>query len=98
MTRAEIKAEIKSNLDSIKTLEAANLELVRKSLLLSDDKQWFKEEVESHPRQKYQRKPNYLDGKLVGRVHWVEEFKDDDTGKPFSIERSRAVRIDGEWI
>lgn len=97
MTRAEINRRIAANNNIIKDRQAANLALYRKSLTISDDKQWFKEEVESHPKQKYQRKPHWLDGQLVGRIHWVEEFKDEDGGESVFIERNRIVRINGEW-
>lgn len=98
MTRNEIEQKRKENFDKIEALKRENIELAKQSILLSDEVQQFTEEIESHPKSKYQRKPNYLDGKLVGRIHWKESFKDEDTGKSIEIERSQIVRIDGEWV
>ena len=98
MTWNEIEQKRKENFDKIEALKRDNIELAKQSILLSDEVQQFTEEIESHPKYKYQCKPNYLDGKLVGRIHWKESFKDEDTGKSIEIERSQIVRIDGEWI
>lgn len=85
MTRNEIKQRIKENFFEIKSLEQENIELTKQAILLSDDEQQFIEQIESHPKSKYQRKDNYLDGKLVGRIHWVEEFKDESTALTLAI-------------
>lgn len=98
MTRHEIAEKLKENFNKIEALKRENIELAKQSFLLSDETQQFTEEIESHPKSKYQRKPNPLDGKLVGRIHWKESFKDKDTGKTIEIERSKIVRIDGEWV
>lgn len=68
------------------------LELRRKDALLSDEIQWYKETTETVGRGKNKKQ------QLVGRIHWKEDFKDDDTGQITTIERCRAVRIDGEWL
>ncbi len=98
MTRNEIEQKRKENLDKIEVLKLENIELAREAILLSDEVQRFTEEIESHPKNKYQRKANYLDGKLVGRIHWKQFFKDEDTGNLVEVERSKIVRIDGEWV
>ena len=98
MTRNEIEQKRKENFVKIEALKRENIELAKQAILLSDEVQQFTEEIEAHPKSKYQRKPNYLDGKLVGRIHWKESFKDEDTGKSIEIERSQIVRIDGEWV
>ena len=98
MTRNEIEQKRKENFDKIEALKRENIELAKQAILLSDEVQQFTEEIESHPKRKYERKPNYLDGKLVGRIHWKESIKDEDTNELFEIKRSQIVRIDGEWI
>lgn len=65
--------------------------------MLSDDVQRFEEKIESHPKAKWERKPHSLDGKLVGRIFWNEDFLDGDTGEKITIERQQVVRVDGEW-
>ena len=98
MTRIEIDQKRKENFDKIETLKRENIELAKQAILLSDEEQQFVEKIESHPREKWQRKDNYLDGKLVGRIHWKEEFKDESDGSSIFINRQRVVRVDGEWI
>jgi len=97
MTRQEIEAKRQSNFQKIEELKRENIELTKQSLLLSDDVQRFEEKIESHPKLKWQRKPNFLDGKLVGRIFWNEDFFDGDTGEKITIERQQVVRVDGEW-
>lgn len=87
-------SENKAQIDALKE---ENENLTKQWYLLSDETQQFKEEIESHPKRKYQRNPHYLDGKLVGRIYWKEYFKDDDTGDEIEIDRSMIVRIDGVW-
>jgi hypothetical protein len=96
--REEIESAIATKRLQITTLRAEIFELIRESILLSDDKQWFTEEVEYHPITKNQRLPSKLDGKLVGRRNWVDSIMDEDTGESLHIERSEIVRIDGEWL
>jgi hypothetical protein len=98
MTREQIENQRKANFEKIEALKCENIELARQALLLSDGKQWFTEEIEHHPRRRYERGSNELDGKLVGRIHWKENFDDEDTGDVLEIERSQIVRINGEWL
>lgn len=97
-TREEIQNEIIQKEKLILTIKNEINDLRKEDLLLSDDEQRFEEKIESHPRYKYQRKDNFLDGKLVGRVYWKENFKDDDTGNIITIERNKIVRVNGEWL
>lgn len=97
MTRQEIEAKKQSNFQKIEDLKKENIELTKQDLLLSDDIQRFEEKIESHPKGKWQRKPSRLDGKLVGRIFWKENFIDEDSGEVIEIERQQVVRIDGEW-
>ena len=98
MTRDEIKQKRVENFNKIDALRLENIELAKQAILLSDNEQQFKEEIEFHPRLKYQRTDNYLDGKLVGRIYWKEEFKDESTGESIFIDRTKIVRINGEWL
>lgn len=99
MNREEINRKINENNEKIDVLFRENDELFKQSLLLSDETQWFKEEIEHHPRKKWERKPGDLDGKLVGRIYWNAEFKDEDNPDNNTIiERNRIVRVDGNWV
>ena len=91
LSRKEIEATINGNNEAIEKLEAENLELRKQALLLSDDEQQYREEMETHGRGKKKREM------LVGRIHWKEEFKDEDTGQSIWIERSQVVRVNGVW-
>jgi len=91
-TRERLSAKIKANEQKIQELLDKNLELERKSILLSDDVQQYKEQMRTTGRGK--NKKEYLEG----RIYWMERFTDGDTKKVFEMQRSRAVRIDGEWI
>lgn len=85
---AEIKAENK------KLIIEYN-ELQKKDILFCDDQQWFTE-VEEEVILK--RRPKVTETRLVGRKHWKEDFTDEGTGEIFTIERSRVVRVNGEWV
>ena len=93
--RIEIGLQIEANIKIIKELQLANEKLTKEDYLISDEKQWFTEKIESI-RFRGNRKKGSVD-MLVGRVHWYMHFKDEDTGESISIERSKLVRTDGEW-
>lgn len=97
MTRTEIKLKIKENKEKIVSLKEQNLELQRQECLICDDSGFFTEEIESHPKRKWQREVHPWDGKLIGRRHWFDNFTDEYTGQVVTIERSEVVRINGEW-
>lgn len=90
--RDELESEIKNKLAEIKVLEGKIAELRKETLLLSDEKQQFKEEIEIHT------KKGVTEKLLVGRIYWIENFKDQDADAFFPVERSKVVRINGEWI
>lgn len=94
-TRQQIQEEIKDRNDKIIVLRDEIIELNKEAVLLCDDKQWFTEEVETHTvgrgKNKEVRTP------LIGRINWKQDFKDGDTDNVITIDRSRVVRIDGEW-
>ena len=95
MNRKEIQAKMKANNETIERLREENASLYEEDLLLCDDRQWFTEKMETvterngRKREKAQR--------LIGEVHWKEDFTDEDTGETITIERKRLVRVDGKW-
>ena len=95
-TRQQIIENIKEKRQQIGTLYEEINQLYRESLLLSDDEQWFteKEETEEIKVGRKKEKRTFL----AGRIHWNETFKDADTGQEIVIERSRLVRVNGEWV
>lgn len=93
-TRQDIRNDIQSKKDHIAQLEY-ELDLLRKeNALFCDDEQWFTEEMESIV---VKRRPKVEEMHLIGKIHWKETFTDMDKGTPIEIERSRVVRVNGEW-
>ena len=95
--RKELECCIAALRTIINNAQKEIVDIRKETLLLSDEVQQFTEEIESHPRQKYERKDNWLDGKLIGRIHWKEGIKDEDTGEIITINRNQIVRVDGDW-
>jgi hypothetical protein len=95
LTRAEIKALVSHKQNKIAALKWEITELWHQWYMTSDDQQWFEEKTETH-EVKEGRKRVKKDF-LVGRIHWREDFTDEDTGEVITIARSRVVRVDGEW-
>lgn len=91
-TRKQIRALYQKNRDKIIALHNQNEELEKEAYLLSDKEQWFTEEEEEWGKGKKKRTVK------AGRIHWNEDFKDEDTGNYITIERSRLVKEDGQWI
>ena len=94
--REEIRAKIKANREEMARLTMENIKLQEQDLLLTDDVQQFKEEVEEWPHG--DRRKKQMVKKLIGRVYWIEKFEDEDTGQWVEIQRKKVVRIDGEWV
>lgn len=91
-TRREvIHEQLAANKEAMQKLHTEIVELKKEALLLCDDVQWFVEKKEVIGRGKSKREV------LVGRIHWNEDFKDEDTGETITIERTEIVRVDGEW-
>lgn len=90
--REKLKAKIRAIGKKIILLENEVQELWYENLLLCDKQQWFTEKKETHGRGKKKREI------LVGRIHWKEDFKDQDTDKVITIERSQVIRQDGKWV
>lgn len=95
MTRQEIEQAIVARGIEIKRLENEIRELTKQSLLLCDETQWFTEKEEDV---KISKRPKKFEKKLMGRIHWNEDFVDGDTGEVVTIERSQLVRVDGKWL
>lgn len=95
MKRYRINKKIESKITSIAKLRAEILELRKADLLLSDKNQQFVEQEEDCL---ISGRPKLYEKKLVGRVNWKEKFTDEDTGDSITIDRSRVVRINGEWL
>ena len=95
MNRKTIQLKIKTNEFKIKELQLANDKLIKDNYLFSDKKQWFIEKIESVS--KINGKKNEKVDVLIGTVHWNQDHTDADTGQVISIERSKRVRINGEW-
>jgi len=95
VTRKQIEALIASKKQTIQQFKTDIIQLERQALLMSDEEQWFTEENEM-VTEKDGRKKNRVE-RLIGRVHWNENFKDESTGEVITIERSQVVRVDGNW-
>jgi hypothetical protein len=93
--RQTIRDEFKSLNEQIKALYAKMKDLEREDLLLCDDEQWFTEQEEDVV---VKRRPRIVEKKLIGRIHWKEDFKDEDTGEVITIDRCETVRVNGEWV
>lgn len=91
-TRKQIAKRLNEIEVTIQQLKKECKELQKEDMLLSDKHQWYKEEMREVGRGK--KKKTILEG----RIYWNEDFIDEDTGSVITIERSRAVKVDGEWI
>lgn len=89
-----IKLE-KEKFDKIKQLETEIIELRKEGMLLCDKTQRFKESEEDVL---ICGRPKKYETKLIGRIHWKEDFIDEDTGDVVTIERKKTVRVNGEWV
>ena len=92
--REQLEMEIAAKKEQITKLKTEIIELRKETILLCDDKQWFTEEEEEHIIKK---RPKIIEKFLVGKRHWKEDFKDEDTGEVVTIERCEVVRVNGEW-
>ena len=90
--RETLREKIKQCEAKIEFLQGLKERLVKEDYLLSDEKQWYKEE------RRVVRMGRKNVEILEGRIYWNETFKDEDSGQVVKIERSMAVKIDGEWI
>jgi len=98
-TRRQVNKAIDSRLKRIEKLKEEISQLRKIDCLISDKHQRFTEEMEDVL---ISRRPKVINKRLVGRIHWNEFFTDEDypdsEEKGIWIERSRIVRINGEWV
>ena len=92
--RSTINKMIDAKIEKIKQLKTEITELSRESILLSDKHQQFTEKEEEVL---ICGRPKKYETKLIGRIHWKEDFIDEDTGDVITIDRSQIVRINGKW-
>lgn len=92
MTRNQIERKIKAKEAKITSLQKELIQLERDNLMFCDKYQWFTEKEETSGRGKRVKTV------LIGRVHWLEDFIDEDNGEIISIERSRVVKREGKWL
>ena len=93
-TRSQLAKKARKNQDKIKALESENYELLKQSYLLSDKKQQFTEQLEDIL---VCGRPKIYEKKMIGKIHWEEEFEDLSTGKKIKCKRVRTVRVNGVW-
>lgn len=96
VTRKEIEDLITAKKETIQQFKKEIIELNRQALLISDEEQWFTEEKEIVTECEGRKKRKVE--KMVGRINWNEDFKDEDTGEVITIERSQVVKMDGDWL
>lgn len=89
--RKKLLQKIKAIREKQELLAEKEFELCKKYLQINDEQQWYKEEERTIGRG--EKKKTYLEG----RVYWHQEFIDGKTRDSIEIERSRAVKEDGEW-
>jgi len=100
-TRKQIKAEIENQDRLLRIIQGRKLELQREAYQLSDEDRWYTEEIEdylTYEKGHRKRAKQVVKSRLAGRVHWIENFTDEDTGQKIPVERSRIIKINGEWI
>jgi len=93
--RSTIRKQEKTKIDKIKKLQKEITELRKEDMLLCDKAQQFTEKEEEVI---ICGRPKKYETRLIGRIHWKEDFVDEDTGKVFSINRKQTVRVNGEWL
>lgn len=94
MNRAEIRASIDEKRELINAIKAQIRQLEKDDLMLCDETQRYEEKYEEVIVSK---RPKVTKKVLVGRIYWDESFKDMDTDKSITIQRSMVVKIDNEW-
>ncbi len=92
--RQEKEMNLTAILKQMAHLRNKKVEIEKELMLLCDDKQWYTEAEEST---KIKRRPLVIETNLIGRIHWKEDFVDESNGDVITIERSKVVRLNGEW-
>lgn len=81
--------------EQIKNLQAKIKQKQRELTLLCDNEQWYTEEWENVTISK---RPKKIEKQLIGRIHWLESFVDQDTGEVIDIQRTMMVSRDGHFV
>ena len=93
--RNEIRNGISTINRQIEELEAKRELLILEDIQFSDDEQWYTEELETH---EVSKRPKKSENFIIGRIHWKEPIMDEDKpNNPLIIERSRIVKVNGDW-
>ena len=93
--RNEIRNGISTINRQIEELEAKRELLILEDIQFSDDEQWYTEEEETH---EVSKRPKKSETFIIGRIHWKESIMDEDKpNNPLIIERSRIVKVNGDW-
>jgi len=87
-----LRIEIAKKRKELKDVEEEFVYLVKKDILLSDEMRQYKEELETVVVSK---RPLKTRQDLVGRIYWIDSFKDEDSGESIQIQRSREVMRNG---
>ena len=93
--RKTISKMVDDKIYKIDKLKSEIIDLNREYMLLSDKKQQFIEEEEEVL---ICGRPKTYETKLIGKIHWKEDFHDEDNGDVVTINRCRIVRVNGEWV
>lgn len=94
-SREQINKEIEMLQCIVANYKEQIFSLHEQALLLSDDKQQFKETLEDVVIKK---RPKVTEKKLIGRIFWKESFTDESTGNLVYVDRARIVRVNGTWV
>lgn len=90
--RKQLVKKMEGIKDRVRDLRNQYVLLNRQLLMLCDEHCQYVVKKETFGRGKNKKTA------LIGRLHWKEDFKDEDTGEVMTIERSQPVTNNGEWI
>jgi len=93
--RSTIRKEEARKIAKIEKLKQEVIDLRKEDMLCCDKKQWFTEQEEEVL---ICGRPKKYETKLIGRIHWNEDFVDEDDGRVVTIERRQTVRVNGDWL
>ena len=90
--REELSKKYNDNINNIKSLKLENVEIYKELCLLSDDKQWYTEEIVTVSKGKKKLEI------LRGYINWNQSFKDGDTDNSVTVTRKMVIKENNEWI
>jgi len=94
--REELQEKIRLNEIRMTELDNENSNLQIECHKISDDKQQYSEQIEKIARRDGRKK--VYDNVLIGKIHWQENFIDEESGDVISISRHRVVRRNDRWF